>query len=134
MIWKGVSKDVCRRAIGCRTKTGTVGATIRTASPCGEFRSGLCAVAVRTGATISAFTRVSVRPNGESDLGDDDDQFRNLLCAQISKEVGLVTVRDAKSFDLTFNDGSGVSISLKPEDYAGPEAVAVNGDGYFLVL
>jgi hypothetical protein len=83
--------------------------------------------------TISAFTRVSVRPNGES-RGDDDDQFRNLLCAQISKEVGLVIVRDAESFDLTFDDGSGVSISLRPEDYVGPEAVAVNGDGYFLVL
>jgi hypothetical protein len=83
--------------------------------------------------TISAFTRVSVPPNGESVAGDDDDQFRNLLCAQISKEVGLVTVRDAKSFDLTFDDGSGVSISLRPEDYVGPE-VAVNGDGYFLVL
>jgi hypothetical protein len=84
--------------------------------------------------TISAFTRVSVRPNGESIKRDDDDQFRNLLCAQISKQVGLVVVRDAKSFDLTFDDGSGVSISLRPEDYVGPEAVAVNGDGYFLVL
>ena len=84
--------------------------------------------------TISAFTRVSVRPNGESVTDDDDDQFRNLLCAQISKEVGLVIVRDAKSFDLTFDDSSGVSISLRPEDYVGPEAVAINGDGYFLVL
>lgn len=84
--------------------------------------------------TVNAFTRVSVRPNGENVTGDDDDQFRNLLCAQISKIVGLVIIRDSKSFDLTFTDGSGISISLKPEDYVGPEAVAVNGDGYSLVL
>ena len=48
--------------------------------------------------------------------------------------MGLVIIRDSKSFDLTFTDGSGISISLKPEDYVGPEAMAVNGDGYSLVL
>lgn len=84
--------------------------------------------------TINAFTRVSVRPNGEKVTGDDVNQFRNLLCAQISKVVGLVVVRDSKSFDLGFSDGSGICISLRPEDYVGPEAVAVNGDGYLLVL
>jgi|HubBroStandDraft_2_1064218.scaffolds.fasta_scaffold314553_1 hypothetical protein len=84
--------------------------------------------------TINAFARVSVRPNGEKVRGDDDDQFRNLLCAQISKVVGLVVVRDSKSFDLGFSDGSEISISLRPEDYVCPEAVAVAGDGYLLVL
>jgi hypothetical protein len=84
--------------------------------------------------TINAFTRVSVRPNGEKVTGDDDDQFRTLLCSQISKVVGLVIVRDSKSFDLTFTDSSGISISLRPEDYVGPEAVAVNCDGLSLVL
>jgi hypothetical protein len=84
--------------------------------------------------TINAFTRVSVRPNGEEIRGDDDNEFRDLLCAQISKVVGLVLVRDSKSFDLGFSDGSGISISLRPEDYVGPEAVAVNGGGYSLIL
>lgn len=84
--------------------------------------------------TINAFTRITVRPNGENVSGDDDDQFRNLLCAQISKVVGLVTIRDSKSFDLTFADGYGISISLRPEDYVGPKAVALNGDSYALVL
>jgi hypothetical protein len=84
--------------------------------------------------TINAFTRISVRPNGEKVSGDDNDQFRNLLRAQISKVVGLVTIRDSKSFDLTFADGSGISISLRPEDYVGPEAIALNGDSYALVL
>jgi hypothetical protein len=84
--------------------------------------------------TINAFTRISVRPNGEKVSGDDDDQFRNLLCAQISKVVGLVTIRDLKSFDLTFVDGSGISVSLRPEDYVGPKAVALNGDSYALFL
>jgi hypothetical protein len=32
--------------------------------------------------TINAFTRVSVRPNGENVTGDDDDQFRNFLCGR----------------------------------------------------
>lgn len=84
--------------------------------------------------TINAFTRMTVRPNGEPTRGDDDDQFRNLLCAQISKVLTLVIVRDSKSFDLSFADGSGVSISLRPEDYVGPEAVSINGDGYLLVV
>jgi hypothetical protein len=84
--------------------------------------------------TISAFTRVSVRPNDGKIRGDDDNELRNLLCAQISKVVGLVIIRDSKSFDLTFDGGSGISISLRPEDYVGPEAVAINGDGYSPVL
>jgi hypothetical protein len=84
--------------------------------------------------TINAFTRISVRPNGENATGDDNDQFRNLLCAQISKIVGLVTIRDAKSFDLTSEDGSGIAISLRPEDYVGPEAVTLKGDSRILVL
>jgi hypothetical protein len=84
--------------------------------------------------TINAFTRVSVRPNGGKVTGDDDDQFRNLLCTQISKVVELVTIRDSKSFDLAFADSSAISISLRPEDYVCPEAVAVNGDSYSLVL
>jgi hypothetical protein len=43
--------------------------------------------------TVTAFTRMSVRPNGKEITVAGDDQFRNLLCAQISKVVGLVTVR-----------------------------------------
>jgi hypothetical protein len=84
--------------------------------------------------TINAFTRVSVRPNDRTRRGYDDNGLRNLLCAQISKVVGLVVIRDSKSFDPGFDDGSGISISLRPEDYVGPEAVAINGDGYSLVL
>jgi hypothetical protein len=57
-----------------------------------------------------------------------------LICAQISKIVELVVIRDSKSFDITFYGGSGISISLRPEDHVGPEAVAVNGDGYFIVI
>jgi hypothetical protein len=84
--------------------------------------------------TINAFTRVSVRPNDGTRRGYDDNELRNLLCAQISKVVGLVIIRDSKSFDLTFDGGSGISISLRPEDYIGPEAVAIKGDDYSLVL
>lgn len=84
--------------------------------------------------TINAFTRVSVRPNDGTRRGYDDNELRNLLCAQISKVVGLVVIRDSKSFDLGFDDGSGISISLRPEDYVGPEAVAINGNSYSLVL
>jgi hypothetical protein len=79
------------------------------------------------------FPRPSEEAYGNA-RGDDDDQFRNLLCAQISKVLTLVIVRDSKSFDLSFADGSGVSISLRPEDYVGPEAVSINGDGYLLVV
>jgi hypothetical protein len=84
--------------------------------------------------TTNAFTRVTVRPNGETIRGDADDQFRNLLCAQISKLLTLALVRDLKSFDLGFSDGSGISISLRPEDYVGPEAVSVVCDTHHLVI
>jgi hypothetical protein len=84
--------------------------------------------------TINAFTRVSVRPNDGKIPANDEVQLRNLLCAQISKVVGLVIVRYQKSFDLTFDGGSGISISLRPEDYVGPEAVTVSTDSYFLVF
>lgn len=84
--------------------------------------------------TINAFTRISVRPNDGTRRGYDDNELRNLLCALISKIVGLVVIRDSNSFDITFDGGSGISISLRPKDYVGPEAVTVNGDGYFLVI
>lgn len=84
--------------------------------------------------TINANTRISVRPNGEKMTSSDDDQFRNLLCAQISKALGLVIVRNAVAFDLTFEDGSGISISLRPEDYLGPEAVTVIDEGRCLLV
>ena len=81
-------------------------------------------------ATINAFTRMSVRQNGTSTTGHDRDHFRNLLCAQIGKEVGVVLVRDAQSFDLGLDDRSRISISLIPDDNFGPEAVTVTADGY----
>ena len=64
----------------------------------------------------------------------EDDEFQDLLSAQISKAVGLVTVLESRSFILLFEDGSGISMSLNPEDYSSQEAVTVTSDSYSLRL
>ena len=70
---------------------------------------------------ISVYTPVTVSSNGKA-WSSGDDQFRNRLCEQITKIVKSVVIRDGEAFLITFEDGSTVSLSLKPSDYVGPEA------------
>lgn len=53
--------------------------------------------------------------------------FRDALCAQIAKTVSAVERRPQESLVLAFEDGSKLSISLRPEDYSGPEAYYAHG-------
>lgn len=56
-------------------------------------------------------------------------QFRNALCGQIAKRVRKVSFQEAESLNLSFDDGSQIAISLRAEDYSGPEALSAHGFG-----
>jgi len=56
-----------------------------------------------------------------------DRGFRDVLCGQIAKVVSCVTRRPDLSLIIEFRDGSSLSISLRKEDYTGPEAYYAHG-------
>lgn len=69
---------------------------------------------------------ITVTSNGSS-VPEGDDQFRNRLCDQIAKIVKRVDYKENDSLVIEFEDGSIISISLKAEDYCGPEAIIFYG-------
>jgi len=85
------------------------------------------------GPTMNALTRVQVSANG-SILRDGDDQFRNLICRQIGKIVSGVALAKSEAFTITFKDSSSISVSLKAEDYVGPEAIVFYGSNQTVVV
>ena len=85
------------------------------------------------GPTINALTQVKVSADG-SVLRDGDDQFRNLICGQIGKIVAEVAIANSESFAITFEDRSSISISLKAEDFVGPEAIVFYSSGQTAVI
>jgi hypothetical protein len=76
--------------------------------------------------TINVYTPSTVFSSGGK-WTSGDDQFRNMLCGQIGKLVKSVAIQDEEAFRITFEDDSVISISLKPSDYVGPEAVEFIG-------
>src|SRR5437588_3157155 len=78
------------------------------------------------GPSINALTRLEVSANGYK-LRDGDDQFRNLFCGQIGKVVSRVTLREPEAFEITLEDQSSISISLKRDDYRCSEAMILYG-------
>ena len=85
------------------------------------------------GPTINALTRVQVSADGSTSR-DGDDQFRNLICGQIGKVVAGVTLVKSEAFTIAFEDCSSISISLKAEDYVGPEAIVFYGSNQTVVI
>jgi hypothetical protein len=86
------------------------------------------------GQGFTALTRVEVQANGLKVM-DGDDQFRNVLCGQISKIVRRVNLSQREALTITFEDQSSISISLRWDDYRGPEAVHFrDGKGAVIVV
>ncbi len=56
-----------------------------------------------------------------------ETQFRTALCGQIAKIVQAASFQDSVALTLTFKDDSQITISLRPEDYSGPEAIYAHG-------
>ncbi|HZR19700.1 MAG TPA: hypothetical protein VFE51_20615 [Verrucomicrobiae bacterium] len=78
------------------------------------------------GPTLNAMTVVTViTPKGFAKMGD--DQFRNLLCSCITKQVSRIEFMDQEALVLHFDDCSLVTVSLRGEDYRGAEAVTFHG-------
>jgi hypothetical protein len=82
--------------------------------------------------TISPLTRVEVQAAGVL-VQNGDDQFRNRLCEQIGKVVESLQFERQVACTIKFEDRSSISISLRPADYRGPEALMISGAGHWLV-
>jgi hypothetical protein len=84
--------------------------------------------------TINVYTPLTVRC-GDVVVISGDDQFRNKICEQIAKIVKSVEIKDEEAFLIVFEDASEISISLKPEDYIGPEALEFwDRDGKWIMV
>jgi hypothetical protein len=83
--------------------------------------------------TISPLTKVEVQVAGVV-ARDGDDQFRNRLCEQIGKVVESFELKRSIACTIVFEDQSSISISLKSEDYRGPEALMISGAGHWLIV
>jgi hypothetical protein len=78
------------------------------------------------GPTLNALTVVTVvTPKGVTKMGD--DQFRNVLCSCITKQVSHVQLMSHEALVLHFGDGLLVTVSLRGEDYRGAEAITFHG-------
>jgi hypothetical protein len=86
------------------------------------------------GVTLNALTPIRVRA-GLCSAGFGEESFANLLIAQIGKRVVHAAANPGHSVDIQLSDGSSMAVSLRPEDYVGPEAVNLRGrDGSLVVL
>jgi hypothetical protein len=81
--------------------------------------------------TVSPLTRLEVQASGQV-VRDGEDQFRNRLCEQIGKIVDHFELTPSSACVITFEDQSSISISLKPSDFRGPEALMISGAGHWL--
>ena len=85
------------------------------------------------GPYLTAIT-LPVVTRGSQTLRSEDAGFRDALCAQIGQEVAKVDVT-AKRLQLSFVNGSTVTISLLDDDYQGPEALNyITQDGRWVVV
>jgi hypothetical protein len=78
------------------------------------------------GPGFNIYMPMSVEAGGTS-IRSGDIQFRNALCGLIAKIVQSVSFQDSEALTITFEDNSRVAISLRPEDYSGPEALEAHG-------
>ena len=53
--------------------------------------------------------------------------YRDALCERIGHTVVDARIHEGEGIELEFDDGSVISISLRSEDYVGPEAAIFHG-------
>jgi hypothetical protein len=82
---------------------------------------------------LTALNLPSVRGSGwEVKFGEHG--YRDRLCEQIGARVEAVDANEVEAI-LRFADGNAIVISLRDEDYRGPEAINfTNGDGTWWVV
>ena len=83
---------------------------------------------------LNAGTPVTVESSGgRATLGQ--EAFANLIISQIGRVVRCVSVLSDVALVIEFDDGSTISVSLRPSDYSGPEAVNLfRKDGSIVVI
>jgi hypothetical protein len=72
------------------------------------------------GPTLTAYTTPAVVRNNEKYLWGEPG-YRDALCGEIGHQLRQIAVDE--QVRLTFDDGVSVLISLRDEDYSGPEAL-----------
>lgn len=82
---------------------------------------------------INAYTPVTVRC-GEDTAIFGEEGFANLLLAQLNKHVRAVEFTTDKALDIIFADEPRISVSLRPADYVGPEALNLFGGNKEIVV
>ena len=87
------------------------------------------------GPGISVFNPLTVA-TAEGAITSWGPGFRDRLCGQIAKVVEGVEVREGEALVVRFADGSTITVSLRAEDYEGPEAIHAGGfrDGQWAVI
>jgi hypothetical protein len=73
------------------------------------------------GLGLTAYTVPTVSTEGEL-IGSGDPEYRNRICAEIGREVNTHSVGE-EAVAIQFTDGIEFKISLRDEDYRGPEAL-----------
>ena len=74
------------------------------------------------GPQISAYTLPSVVIDRKRTSAN-QEAFKDKLCSFISQKVNNVYLVEGAVLTITFENGNLIEVSLKPEDYIGPEAV-----------
>ena len=74
---------------------------------------------------VTAVTCPKVKMRG-SPLAWESPGYRDALCSLIGKVVSKASVIENEEFRMEFGDETLITISLKKEDYRGPEAVIYN--------
>ena len=80
------------------------------------------------GPRLTVYTSVHKVTRNEKSVAWGDAGYRDALCSLIGHKVKKALVIDSESLSFTFDDGSVWSMSLRDEDYRGPEALMYNDD------
>jgi len=82
---------------------------------------------------LSVYTSAAVRSFHGNTVQHNDQGWRDALCGQMSRVVSTVEIRDAE-FVVLFDDESAILVSLRDEDYRGPEALCLSGGKKIVVI
>lgn len=83
--------------------------------------------------TLNVYTPVTVRIGGIA-FRTGDAGFAHALVAQLDKTVRDVRREPSQRLEILFDDGSAIEISLRSEDYQGPEAFQYFGKQGALII
>jgi hypothetical protein len=78
------------------------------------------------GPTLTTYTLPTVSADGTLTVFG-DTEYRNRICAEIGREVQAHSVDD-DAVSIQFTDGTEFRISLRDEDYRGPEALMFHSE------